>query len=507
MQLSVLLSRRRVWGIFFLIAVSIGGVFFVLSRTGVLSQPLWQHPYWSSEGQFTFSGGHISSLQASSHFFTGARAFSEIRSSFNQMDPTLPERKSLLYFFEYPCCTLGENVTRITDWFDGEVENAERMLSEGMIEGNAHMGYPTMIASFRLMSGRYTGAIIYSLQKDLLMLGHESRIKIFLINQKGEIVDKKKMLRTDSDEKKQEFIQFLVHTAREQNPGVPLLPQNEFFSESIELFFEEPEFAFSEDNVVFFFSPGIIGPHSSGIITIEVPYTEVAEWMSVIPPVSDERPKKQDGITSIDGKKYVALTFDDGPSNKTTPRLLDILKQHNVQATFYVLGSQAERFPEILKRTFDEGHEIGNHSWNHPSFTTISLKEVASQIASTNTVIHSIIGETPKTMRPPYGAYNKAVREIVGMPLIMWSVDTLDWKHRNANKGVELALKQTHDGAIILFHDIHASSVDAIPTLIAELRARGYEFVTVSELYEKYHQTSFTSGQVCFSVNHCQDPQ
>lgn len=272
---------------------------------------------------------------------------------------------------------------------------------------------------------------------------------------------------------------------------------------SLDTFFADPEFAFSGDTVVFFFAPGILGPYASGVITVEVPYVDVAEWVLSIPPVPQSKRSVTEGVKSVDGKQYVALTFDDGPSSKTTPRLLDILKEKDVKATFYVLGTQAERFPEIVKRTYDEGHEIGNHSWDHKSFTQISLKAVAEQVRSTNQAVKKIIGETPKTMRPPYGAYNKAVREVVGMPMVMWSVDTLDWKHRNAKKGVELALQQTTDGAIILFHDIHAQSVDAIPPLIDELRRRGYEFVTVSELYEKYHHTQMPASQVCFSIVNC----
>lgn len=184
--------------------------------------------------------------------------------------------------------------------------------------------------------------------------------------------------------------------------------------------------------------------------------------------------------------KTVAITFDDGPSPKLTTELLDMLKARGVKATFYVVGQNAEAHPEILRRMVAEGHEVGNHSWNHPAFTKIGAAGVTSQVERTNAAIRAAIGENPKTLRPPYGATNAKISQRLhdeyGLKIIMWDVDPMDWKYRNAARVQNAILTQTKPGSIILVHDIHPSSVAAMPGTLDALLARGYKFVTVSEL-------------------------
>lgn len=183
---------------------------------------------------------------------------------------------------------------------------------------------------------------------------------------------------------------------------------------------------------------------------------------------------------------YIAITFDDGPSPGLTPKLLDMLKERGIRATFYVVGTNAAAYPEILRRMVAEGHEIGNHSWSHPSLTKVGAGGVQSQMEKTNAAIFAAVGVNPKTMRPPYGATNAAINkrlnEEFGMKVIIWSVDPLDWKYRNADRVANTIISQTHPGAIILAHDIHPSTVAAMPRTFDALLAKGYKFVTVSEL-------------------------
>ncbi|MGQ3675266.1 polysaccharide deacetylase family protein [Xanthobacter sp. TB0139] len=186
------------------------------------------------------------------------------------------------------------------------------------------------------------------------------------------------------------------------------------------------------------------------------------------------------------GEKVVALTFDDGPNPATTPKLLDMLKARGVHATFFVLGTRAAENPALLRRMIAEGHEIGNHSWNHPQLPKISRAAADKQIADASAAIERATGKKPRYLRPPYGAMTPALRSHLeqkyGLTFVYWSVDPLDWKNRNAKTVRERILAKARPGSIILLHDIHATSVAAMPELLDTMLAKGYRFATVSEL-------------------------
>ena len=177
----------------------------------------------------------------------------------------------------------------------------------------------------------------------------------------------------------------------------------------------------------------------------------------------------------------IALTFDDGPSVYTS-RLLDILKENKVKATFFVLGKSAKVQKNTLLRTFQEGHQIGNHSWDHKDLKKLSKESIEQQIYDTNDVIKSITGVAPHVMRPPYGSFNPTVTATAKMPIILWNLDPLDWKDRNSSLIVDRISKATPKG-IVLAHDIHKTTVEAIPAVIKALKAKGYHLVTIDELF------------------------
>ena len=222
---------------------------------------------------------------------------------------------------------------------------------------------------------------------------------------------------------------------------------------------------------------------------------ETYHYISIAPMSQHVRITERD----ITGKKLVALTFDDGPSNLTTPTLLDTLKNRDVPATFFVLGNMARNNPELVKRMEKEGHDIASHTMYHQNLIRITPAAVQSDINEANSVFWDILDHAPKYTRPPYGNINDAVRNNVGTPMILWSVDTLDWKSKNPDAIVSTAMSEIYDGAIILMHDIYPTSVDAIPTLIDKIRESGYEFVTITEL-AKVRNVSLENGAVYYSL-------
>ncbi|MCW5716236.1 MAG: polysaccharide deacetylase family protein [Bauldia sp.] len=178
----------------------------------------------------------------------------------------------------------------------------------------------------------------------------------------------------------------------------------------------------------------------------------------------------------------VALTFDDGPHPTLTPRLLALLAEEDVRATFFVVGSRAQQWPDIIRAMNAGGHEIGNHSWNHPDLTQLGNDQVTEQLARTDAAIVSITGAAPDIVRLPYDASSSRVLSLISRPVIWWDIDTLDWKATSVGEVVDSAVRRARSGSIVLMHDIHATTVSAVRGIIEGLRARGFDFVTVSEL-------------------------
>ena len=187
----------------------------------------------------------------------------------------------------------------------------------------------------------------------------------------------------------------------------------------------------------------------------------------------------------VDGA-VIALTFDDGPNATLTPKLLDLLAARHLKATFFVVGQNAADHPDILKRAVREGHEIANHSWSHPNLGKMSDDAVRRELQKTDDAITAAIGKRPTLMRPPYGSITarqkKWIHEEFGYRIILWDVDPLDWKRPGPSVVTARILKETKAGSIVLSHDIHPPTLEAMPATFDQLMKKGFKSVTVTEL-------------------------
>ena len=198
-------------------------------------------------------------------------------------------------------------------------------------------------------------------------------------------------------------------------------------------------------------------------------------------------------------KPMVALTFDDGPYAPVGNRILDCLAQYNGKATFYVVGNRVPSYTAEMQRIAAEGHEIGNHTYSHKYLNTLNAAQIRQEIDRCADTVQAVCGVRPATVRLPGGNKNATVLAAVQEPIVLWNVDTLDWKTRNAQNTVNVVLSQVQDGDIILMHELYQASGDAALTIIPELTNRGYQLVTVSEMAQ-YRRGGLQNGQVYYNM-------
>ena len=238
-------------------------------------------------------------------------------------------------------------------------------------------------------------------------------------------------------------------------------------------------------------------PSAYGEMTIKVPIDAVAKYLQnptarklaniPKPPEPKPEPKPAPAVPApapTTGNKVIALTFDDGPGPYTA-HLLDVLDQYGAKATFFLIGSKVSSQANVVRSIHARGHQLGNHSWSHPELPKLPVDQIAGEIDRTNDTIKQATGVTPAILRPPYGAVNGVVLEqlrLRGMSSILWSVDTRDWADRNSDIVCSRAVAGARPGAIILMHDIHQTSVGAVPCILSALKQQGYSFVTVQGL-------------------------
>ena len=198
-------------------------------------------------------------------------------------------------------------------------------------------------------------------------------------------------------------------------------------------------------------------------------------------------------------KPMVALTFDDGPYAPVGNRIMDCLAQYDAKATFYVVGERVPSYTAELQRMVAEGHEIGNHTYSHKYLNKLNAAQIRQEIDRCADTVQAACGVRPVTVRLPGGNKNATVLATVQEPIVLWNVDTLDWKTRNAQKTVSAVLDHVQDGDIILMHELYQASGDAALQIIPELHNRGYQMVTVSEMAQ-YRRGGWQNGQVYYNM-------
>lgn len=193
--------------------------------------------------------------------------------------------------------------------------------------------------------------------------------------------------------------------------------------------------------------------------------------------------KRKNVVTYYKSKKHIALTFDDGPNSYTTPTVLKALKNNKCKATFFVVGQNiGDNTGKLIKEAYSIGCDIGNHSYSHPNLANLSVAEIKSQIKNTDSKIKKYIGKKAGLVRTPYGSSNTTVKSAIGKPNIYWSVDTEDWRYRDTSRLITYVNNNAYDGAVVLMHDIHSSTVNGVDTICKNLKKANYEMLTVREL-------------------------
>ena len=226
---------------------------------------------------------------------------------------------------------------------------------------------------------------------------------------------------------------------------------------------------------------GLSGQNASPVQAVEKNSSASAPVIAASP----AQPQITFNSVHVDGP-YIALTFDDGPHKTLTPKLLDLLAAHHMKATFFVVGQNAADHPDILRRAAREGHEIANHSWSHPNLAKLSDEAARREVQKTDDAIFAAIGKHPTLMRPPYGSITarqkRWMHDDFGYRIIIWDVDPLDWKRPGPSVVTSRILKETHAVSIVLAHDIHPPTLEAMPATFDQLDRKGFKSVTVSEL-------------------------
>ena len=257
-----------------------------------------------------------------------------------------------------------------------------------------------------------------------------------------------------------------------------------FIADVLSLNNQENVYYLKDNELIIYYYNYTIEPAVNEDLFLHVNYNEIKEYLDITVDLDSDY-HNEDGFNINKGKKLVAITFDDGPG-PYTDYLVDTLNNNKAHATFFMLGKNINVYKNSVVNVYNSGNEIGYHSYAHDNFKRQELSTIKSEYDLSNEYLKSIIGTTFALTRPPYGSLNEDIKNTLNTPFILWNIDTEDWRHKDVEYLTQYVLDNIKEGSIILFHDIHKTSVQTMEKLLPKLYALGYQVVTVSTLAEHY---------------------
>ncbi|MFL0507536.1 polysaccharide deacetylase family protein [Ureibacillus sp. 179-F W5.1 NHS] len=387
---------------------------------------------------------------------------------------------------------ITDYVTESKENFLNEVKNNKEFLKENIAELNISFNiYPVAENVY---------SIVFSNESYVVGANGFQSTKVFLVDIHNHQYIQQTDILIDNEQNRGKIYQLLLN-AFEQSEEYSLY----FFKEDLKNWIEDENNHFSnmyltDKSVIFKFNEYEVTAGAAGSPEISIPIDQFKDFLTdewknklkvkvqtdeqKVPPkvTHEEDSEKALNKETSTNRKRVALTFDDGPHPKNTEKILKLLDKYDAKATFFMLGNRVDFYPNIVKEIASKGHELGNHTWSHKDLTTLSNEEIKKEVEQTNKAILDATGEYPTVFRPPYGAKNAQVDKASGMPATLWSIDTLDWKSHDPKAILSIVKENVKDGSIILMHDIHATTVEALEPVLKFLKEQGYECVTVSSL-------------------------
>ncbi|WP_303859875.1 polysaccharide deacetylase family protein [Alkalibaculum bacchi] len=340
-------------------------------------------------------------------------------------------------------------------------------------------------------------SIVFHVESYVMGANGAQSSKVFIVDVNENATIQQTEILVDNEQNRNKLYTLLLNEFEESKEYKPF-----FFKEELKKWIEDENNRFShmfirDHSIVFKFDKYVVTAGAAGSPEISIPLEKLKElltdeWQKRLnlievdskmdepntPPTAEEDLKGSESP----GKRQVALTFDDGPHEINTLKILELLDKHNAKATFFMLGNRVDFYPGIAKEISKRGHELGNHTWNHKNLKALNEEEIDKEIQMTSDAIREATEKEPTVFRPPYGGINNQVYNATSLPLVLWTVDTKDWKTRNARKVLNEVKNNVEDGSIVLMHDIHSATVEAVDLVLQYLEAEDYECITVSEL-------------------------
>ena len=318
----------------------------------------------------------------------------------------------------------------------------------------------------------------YVLVEHKMISSHNGTYKSYFINVKdGNLLNIEDIIKSEEQQNFKNKVQELIE-----------LKYPKFIADSLNYGNGNITYILKDTELIMYFYDFEINPKPLEELFLMIDYNEIKDYVN-FPFHLKEEYERENGFTFDPAKKTVALTFDDGPNGSKTLRLVELLHQNKMHATFFMVGNRMATAPNVIKEVLKTGNEVGSHSYNHKNLTRLTKEELLEEEKSTNLIYKSITGQDLKLLRPPYGNVNDTMKQNLNLTFINWNLDTEDWRYRNTNHIYDSVINKVKDGDIILMHDLYETTIEAVEKLLPELYVRGFQVVSVSELANIKGQT------------------